>query len=125
MATATASVGSDVSGRCATVASRFWTKEPLGMWKPRSFGSWSSTMTTPIPALKPTSTGSEMKLATKPSRRIDAATRIAPTSRVSVADARRSAAGSPAGAPASSAPVRIASVVVVLTLKTRDVPRSA
>ena len=50
-------------------------------------------MTTPIPALNPTSTGSEMKFATKPSRRIQATTRIAPTINVSVAAARRSAAG--------------------------------
>ncbi len=83
-------------------------------------------MTTPIPALNPTSTGSEMKLATKPRRKTQATIRIAPTSRVSVAAARSSAAVSPVGtAGASAAPVRIAIVVVVLTLKTREVPSQA
>ena len=122
MATATASVGSDVSGTCAKVAITFLTKEPLAMWKPSSLGSWSRMMTTPIPALNPIRTGSEMKLATKPRRRAHAATRIAPTSSDSVADARRSACGSPA-ALERLAPVRMASVVVVLTLNTLDVPR--
>ena len=96
------------------------------MWKPSSFGIWSRTMTTPIPALNPIRTGSEMKFATKPSRRIQAATRIAPTINVSVAEARRSAPESaPGTTSASSAPVRIASVVVPLTLNTRDVPSAA
>ena len=96
------------------------------MWKPRSFGIWSRTMTTPIPALNPIRTGSEMKFATKPSRRSEATDQDRPTSSVSVADARSSAAGSPARATAASwAPVRIAIVVVVLTLSTLDVPRKA
>ncbi len=87
------------------------------MWKPRSFGTWSSTMTTPMPALKPIRTGSEMKLATKPSRRTDATTRIAPTRSVSVAEARRRdcRVPPPAATPLSSAPTRMAIVVVVLT----------
>ena len=83
-------------------------------------------MTTPMPALNPTSTGSEMKLATKPRRKIQATIRMAPTSKVSVEAARSSAAESAvATAAASAAPVRIAIVVVVLTLKTREVPSSA
>jgi hypothetical protein len=83
-------------------------------------------MTMPIPALNPTSTGSEMKLARKPSRSRDAAARIAPTSTPSVATARIAAAGSPCGAsPARLAPTRIAIVVVVLTLRTRDDPSTA
>ena len=83
-------------------------------------------ITTPMPALKPISTGSEMKLATKPSRRKHATASIAPTSSVSVAVPCSIAAGSPLGATAlSSAAVRIAIVEVVLTLSTRDVPRIA
>ena len=77
--------GSDVSGRCCTTASRSRKNPSFAMWMPRSFGTWSSTMTRPMPALKPVSTGAEMKLATKPRRSRRAASRIAPTSAVSVA----------------------------------------
>ena len=55
------------------------------MWMPSSFGTWSSTITRPMPALKPVSTGAEMKLATKPRRSSRASSSIAPTSAVSVA----------------------------------------
>ncbi|MCY1418112.1 hypothetical protein D9M71_336610 [compost metagenome] len=83
-------------------------------------------MTTPIPALKPTSTGSEMKLATKPRRNAPATTRIAPTSKASAAEAAKSWTGSPSGLTAASAdPARMARVVVVLTLSGREVPSTA
>ena len=83
-------------------------------------------ITTPIPALNPTSTGSEIKLATKPSLAMEAVIRIAPTMRVSSAHAESSTVGSPSGATmASSAPVRIAMVVVVVTLIGRDEPSIA
>ena len=83
-------------------------------------------MTSPIPALKPVSTGSEMKLATTPRRRSEASISITPTSTARVAEAVSSSAEPPLGATrASWAPVRIASVVVVLTLNGREVPRIA
>ncbi len=83
-------------------------------------------MTSPIPALKPTSTGSEMKFATKPSRRIAATTSTAPTSNVNVAHAAVSDAVSPPGATSPrAAAARIDSVVVVVTLSGRDVPSTA
>jgi len=37
---------------------------PLGKWMPRIFGTWSTTITSPSPALNPASTGSEIKFAT-------------------------------------------------------------
>ena len=96
------------------------------MWIPRSLGTWSSTITRPIPALKPVSTGAEMKLATKPRRSSLASSSIAPTNAVNVAVAVTSIAGLPSGTTRpSSVPVRIASVVVELTLSTRDEPSSA
>ena len=126
MAIPTARVGSDVSGMACTIASRLWKKVPLGKWMPSSLGTWSSTMTSPIPALKPISTGSEMKLATKPSRSSEASRRMAPTRKVSVAEALIKDAGSPSGATWPSwAAARMASVVVVLTLSGRDVPTTA
>ena len=65
---------------------------PLGKWMPRIFGIWSTTMTSPIPALKPTSTGSEMKFATIPRRSTHASKSAAPTSSVKVTDALSRAA---------------------------------
>ena len=89
-------------------------------------GAWSSTITSPIPALKPVSTGSEMKLATKPSRSRRAASSTRPVSTASVADAATSAAGAAFGAAsASAAALRMPSVVVVLTLSTRELPSAA
>ncbi|MNC49296.1 hypothetical protein D3C75_984660 [compost metagenome] len=80
----------------------------------------------PMPALKPTSTGSEMKLATKPRRKAPANTRKTPTSTVRVAAAVASRAGSPAAPTSPSAvAVRMARVVVVLTLSGRELPSSA
>ncbi len=124
--TPTRSVGQEVSGMLRKRAARLRKKPVLGKWTPRSFGSWSNTMTSPIPALKPTSTGSEMKSATKPSRRSEATTRTPPTRRASAAAVLTRAAGSPSGATADScAAVRMAIVVVVLTDSAREVPRSA
>ncbi len=83
-------------------------------------------MTTPIPALNPVRTGSEMKLATKPRRKTAAATSTTPTSKVSVAAALKSEAGSvPLAASPRAAPVRMASVVDVVTLSGRELPSSA
>ena len=79
-----------------------------------------------MPALKPVSTGVEMKLATKPRRSIRASRSIAPTMDASVAVAVTSLAGSPSGTTRPSCvPARMASVVVELTLSTRDEPSSA
>ena len=111
---------------CCTTLRRSWKKPCLVMWMPRSFGIWSSTITRPMPALKPVSTGVEMKLATNPRRISRARSSIAPTSAVSVAVAVTSFAGSPSGTTRPSCvPVRIARVAVELTLSTRDEPSSA
>ena len=121
-----ATVGSDACGMACRVPNRLWTKVPLGRCTPISLGTWSRTMTSAIPALKPINTGSEMKLAMKPNRRSEARSRIAPTRRVSVAEVFINDAGSPAETTwASWAAARMASVVVVLTLSGRDVPSSA
>ena len=83
-------------------------------------------MTNPIPALNPVSTGVDMKFATNPSRSIDAPISNAPVRAVSVAVAVISLPGSPSGTTnPNCAPARIASVVVELTLSTRDEPSSA
>ncbi|MNE58755.1 hypothetical protein D3C80_1538070 [compost metagenome] len=126
MNTPTATVGSEAWPTLWTVATRLCRKPPLSMCVPNSLGNWSSTMTTPMPALKPTSTGSEMKLATKPRRSNPATIRIAPTIRASVAEPASKVAASPSGLIWPNAePARMARVVVVLTLSGRDVPSTA
>ena len=93
---------------------------------PSSFGTWSSTITSPIPALKPVRTGTDMKLATKPRRSTEATISRLPVSAVSVAVAVISRPGSPSGTTSASwAATKIAKVVVELTLSTRDVPSNA
>ncbi len=122
----TAIVISEACGRPCTIAARLWKNPPFVKCMPSSLGSWSVTITSAMPALNPIRTGSEMKLARKPSRRIDASTRMPPTSRPRVAVAVMSAAASPPGTARSSAvETRIASVVVVLTLSGLDVPSIA
>ena len=100
---------------------------PLGKWMPSSFGTWSSTMTSAIPALKPISTGSEMKLATKPSRSSEASTQDGPHQESqrcrSSHQGRRIAVRERLGR--AGPPARMARVVVVLTLSGREVPSSA
>ena len=77
---------------CTTLATS--RKKPcLVMWMPSSLGTWSSTITRPMPALKPVSTGVEMKFATKPRRSSRATSSITPTSAASVAVAVTSLAG--------------------------------
>ena len=116
--TASSIVGIDVSGNCCASATRSRKKPVFAKWTPSSFGSWSTTITRPMPDLKPVSTGSEMKEATNPRRRSDASPSRTPTSTDSVAAAAMSAAASPPGAARpSSAAVRMAIVVVVLTLE--------
>ena len=126
VAAATASVISEVPALCCTTWRRSAKNPSLVMWMPNSFGTWSSTITSPIPALKPVSTGAEIKLATNPRRNSRATSNTAPTNAVSVAVAITSFAGSPSGTiRPSSVPVRMASVVVELTLSTREEPSSA
>lgn len=122
----TASVMPEVRGSPATIDPTLDRNVPLWKWIPRSLGIWSTTITSPTPALNPMRTGSEMKLATKPSRRSAAATRMMPARNEIAAEAAISApASAPEATCASSAPTRIASVVDVLTERTRDVPTSA
>ena len=126
VASATPRVISEVSGMWWTTFSTSAKKPCLVMWTPSSLGSWSSTITRPIPALKPVSTGVEMKFATKPRRSSRASSSIAPTRAASVAVAVTSLPGSLSGtARPNCVPARMASVVVELTLSTREAPSSA
>ena len=125
-ASETAKVRIDVSGSARASPSKSRKKPTLWRCSPSSFGSWSTTMTAPIPALNPASTGSEMKLATKPSLATAARISINPTSNESVASAAICRVGAtPGTASASAGPVRMAMVVVVLTLSTGERPRAA
>jgi hypothetical protein len=93
---------------------------------PSTLPSWLAAMTSPMPALKPASTGEEMKSARNPRRSRPAATRMPATSRASseaVAAARPGSSAAPAWASASA--VRMEMVEVELTLSGREVPSSA
>ncbi len=100
---------------CCTTLRRSRKKPCFEIWIPRTFGTWLSTITRPMPALKPVSTGEEMSLATNPRCSSRASSSIAPTSAVSVAVPVTSFAGSPSGTTRlSCVPARIASVLVEL-----------
>ena len=75
-----------------------------------------------MPALKPASTGCEMKSATQPSFTTPAMSRMIPASMASVVAAWIACSG---GTVATAAPVSAASVEVVETLSARLVPSSA
>src|SRR5215813_1327719 len=87
--TPTSNVAQDAWERPRKMERTLWKKGARGKWMPKILGNWSTTMTRPIAALNPISTGSEMKFATNPNRRKDAITRIPPTRSVSVAVAWR------------------------------------
>ena len=85
------------------MASRLW-KSPCENGCPGASGIWSSTITSPIPALKPISTGSEMKLATNPNRRTWKPARGCPRPRsVRVAEALTGTPDRPPGPPGREA----------------------
>ncbi len=62
-----------------------WRMGPFSNASPVTFPSWPTKITTPMPALKPVSTGVEMKLAMKPRRRTPANSRKRPARKASVA----------------------------------------
>jgi hypothetical protein len=122
----TSTVAMDDAGSCCTIAITSRKKPVLSTWMPSSFGTWSTTITRPMAVLKPASTGSEMKFATKPKRSALASSSTTPTMIDRVAATATSSPVSPPGATAARAEaVRMAMVVVVLTLSGREVPSSA
>ncbi len=126
IARASINVGKDVSGRCLMIETMSWKKPALAICTSRSLGAWSSTMTMPIPALNPVSTGSEIRLASMPSLRSPPSSRKVPTRSDRVADADISMATSPPGATAPRAlAARMAMVELVVTLRRREVPSTA
>jgi hypothetical protein len=93
---------------------------------PSTLPSWLAAMTSPIPALKPASTGEEMKSARNPRRNSPAIARTPPTSNASSEAVATARPGSSAAPVSTSAPaVRMEIVEVELTLSGRDVPTSA
>lgn len=93
---------------------------------PSSFPSWLAAMNSPMPALKPASTGEEMKSARNPRCRRPAAASRPPTSTASSDAVATARPGSSAAPTSTSAPaVRIEMVEVELTLSGRELPTSA
>jgi hypothetical protein len=90
---------------------------------PSTLPSWLAAITSPIPALKPASTGEEMKSARNPRRSSPPAARMPPTSSASSDAAATARVASPAAPASTSAPaVRMEMVEVELTLSGREVP---
>jgi xylose dehydrogenase (NAD/NADP) len=93
---------------------------------PSTLPSWLAAITRPMPALKPASTGEEMKSARNPSRSRPAASRSRPTSRASSEAVAAARSGSPTAPASASAPAaRMEMVEVELTLSGRELPTSA
>jgi hypothetical protein len=93
---------------------------------PSTLPSWLAAMTNPMPALKPASTGDEMKSARNPRCSRPATKRMPPTSRASSEAVAAARPVSPAVPTSTSAPaVRMEMVEVELTLSGREVPTSA
>ena len=66
-----------------------WRTGPFSTGMPSTLPSCPTRMTSPMPALNPVSTGSEIKLARKPRRSSPASSKNAPTSSASVEAATR------------------------------------
>jgi hypothetical protein len=93
---------------------------------PSTLPSWLAAMYSPMPALKPASTGEEMKSARNPRRSRPAAARKPPTSTASNDAVATARPGSPSAPASTSAPaVRMEMVEVELTLSGRELPTSA
>ena len=93
---------------------------------PSSFGSWPAATVRPTPALMPTRVASEMLSMSAPRRHRRKNSRMAPTSRVSMARSPAGSALSPATPTAISVEaVSVATVDVVLTDSVREPPRKA
>jgi hypothetical protein len=92
---------------------------------PSTLPSCPEMISSPVPALNPASTGSEMKSARKPSLRAAATSRMAPVNTAKVATARIASSVVSGAAEATATAVRAAIVDVVLTDSGRDLPTSA
>ena len=82
---ATISVSQCISPNPRPRARMVGKKGPFGTGMPSTLPNWPTRMSTPTPALKPVSTGSEMKLARNPRRRMAARRRKTPVRKARVA----------------------------------------
>ena len=87
--TPTATLAPCASPRCLITPQICWKKLPWTPWIPSSFDSWPEMIVSAIPMMKPLSTGSEISVATKPSRNSPATKAARP---VAIASAAVSAA---------------------------------
>jgi hypothetical protein len=103
----------------------FWKKLSPLCSTPSAFPSCPEMISSPVPALNPASTGSEMKSARKPSLKAPATSRIAPVNTARVATTWIASSLVSAPADARAAAVSAAIVDVVVTDSGRDVPIKA
>ena len=120
-----AAVGQSISPRCES-ADHSLSKKWSPVWSiPSSLPSWPTAIRSPVPALKPASTGCEMKSAMKPSLSSPAASSSTPVSTASVEAAVIARCASPRATTPMAAAVSAASVEVVETDSARELPSSA
>jgi hypothetical protein len=114
-----------VSPRFRTRSQIISKKSPLPFSTPNSLGNWPAMMVSASPMMKPLSTGSEMKLATKPSRVRPARMPITPaviaSAAVSVTNSLLPAVANCATAAADSAAVADIGPV----MRCRELPKTA
>ena len=84
-ATPTASVSASVSPSPLSTPQACSKKSPSALSMPNSFGTWPMMIVSASPTMKPLITGSEMKLARKPRRRIPASSAAIPVVSASAA----------------------------------------
>ena len=85
LASASAVVAMCRCGRACSRCQNFWWKwSPVTAGRPKKSFHWPTQMMTPMPAVKPTITGSGMNLMTTPSRATPSKARMTPAIRVAI-----------------------------------------
>ena len=124
-ATPTTSVRPSVSPRLETTSQSCSKKSPSPFSMPKSFGTWPMMIVSARPTMNPFSTGSEMKLATKPSRSRPATTPMTPVVMASAAVivTKASSLGLTTSATAAAESAAVADIGP--TMRWRDEPKTA
>ena len=100
-------------------------KSPSVFSMPSNFGTWPTMIVSARPMMKPFSTGSEMKLARNPRRRIPAARARMPVTIASTPVNARTSSGPPVVRSATAAADSAAVADIGPTTRCRELPNAA
>jgi hypothetical protein len=123
--TASSVVRPSASCKCVIADHVFWKKLSPLCSMPSAFPSCPEMISSPVPALNPASTGSEMKSARNPRLNAPATSRMTPVNTARVATTWIASSLVSAPADARAAAVNAAIVDVVVTDSGRDLPIKA